>query len=281
MAKADAINPNRPASTGETPRLGDNVIRTLAAAIAEQQAVDHFMGTDSGSGYTSDEAGQHKKITFYAPLSAKPTASANKFFSYTKDVSNVAELFTENENGVELQWTKAGVFNPLIACGITGNQTIAGIKTFSDAGVLADGFALASSAAPDADAKLANKKYVDDKSAAKATFTLSGDTVFNEAMGSANAYQSLDLSGKVGSRKVLCHLKVTVDGALSYRIGTDNTGTVTYLGGPNANAFTSGATDGPQFFTIMTHTDGTIRHAANSTGPTITIELVAYLVPGS
>lgn len=163
MAKTDPINPNRPASSGETPRLGDNVIRSLGRAIAEQQAVDHFMGTDSGSGYTDDAAGQHKKITFYGPLSAKPTAAANKSFLYSKDVANKTELFWEDEDGDELQLTLGGVFNPVIACGLTGNQTIAGVKTFSGACVFGDGSALATAAAPDANAKIANKKYVDDK----------------------------------------------------------------------------------------------------------------------
>ena len=132
MAKTDPIDPNVPAGT-EDPKLGDNRIRELARAVAEYLNVDHYIGADggSGTGYNEDAAGEHLRIKFNAPLAADPSLAANKGFLYTKDVSSKVELFWMDEDGDVLQLTVGGVFNPAIACGLTGNQTIAGIKTFA------------------------------------------------------------------------------------------------------------------------------------------------------
>jgi len=152
MSKNNALNPNRPASTGESPRLGDNVIRTLAAAVAELLNIDHYVGSDSGSGYTEDAAGEHKKIKFNAPMTT-PTNVTNKGFLYTKDVSGVVELHFLDEAGNEIQLTTGGILN---SCNLTGSQTVAGVKTFSS-------FPVTPSSAPTTDYHAANKKYVDDQ----------------------------------------------------------------------------------------------------------------------
>jgi len=49
MTKSAAIDPNVPAGS-EDPKLGDNRIRTLAAAIIEALAVNHYVGSDGGAG---------------------------------------------------------------------------------------------------------------------------------------------------------------------------------------------------------------------------------------
>jgi hypothetical protein len=162
MAKTDPVNPNVPAATGERPSRGDDRIRALARAVAEIIGVDHRIGTDSGSGYTEDAAGEHKQVKFYGPIST-PSNVANKGFLYVKDFSGKLELCFLDEDGDEIQLTSGGVFNPALACGLTGNQTIAGNKTFSGIATLGDGSQMATSAAPTADAKIANKKYVDDQ----------------------------------------------------------------------------------------------------------------------
>lgn len=166
MAKTNSIDPNVPAGK-EDPKLGDNRIRNLAAGIAEEQNVDHYMGSDggAGTGYNEDAAGEHKKVTLRERTS-KPTAEANKGYIYAKAVGDKTELFFEGEDGIEIQITSGGI---LKSCNLTGDQTIAGKKTFSGAVTLSAvsniklGSVLSASTAPNADAQIPNKKYVDDQ----------------------------------------------------------------------------------------------------------------------
>ena len=107
MAKTNPIDPNVPPGT-EDPKLGDNRIRELAAAVAEILNVDHYVGSDggAGTGYNEDAAGEHKKVTLR--VGSAPTAVANKIFLYAKDVGDKAELFLKDEDGHEIQITTAG-----------------------------------------------------------------------------------------------------------------------------------------------------------------------------
>lgn len=186
MSKTDGIDPNVP-SGGEDPKLGDNRIRDLAAATAEALNVDHYIGADGGAdaGYNEDAVGEHLRVKFNAPLGADPPNVANKGFLYMKDVTGKVELFWQDEDGTVLQLTTGGILN---AVNLTGNQTIAGNKTFSGVTVLGDTSALATSAAPAADAQLANKKYVDDQIAAIATGSRATDDDESNAMVAAHAY---------------------------------------------------------------------------------------------
>lgn len=128
MAKIDPLDPSVPAGS-EDPKLGDNRIRELARAVAELLGVDHYMGTDGGSGvgYNEDAAGESNKVTLRVQGS-KPTAAASKGYIYAKTVSGVVELFYEDQAGSEIQITANGILNSL---NLTGNQTAAGVKTFS------------------------------------------------------------------------------------------------------------------------------------------------------
>lgn len=130
MAKIDPINPNVPAGS-EDPKLGNDRIQQLARAVVEVFEKCFYMGSDTGSGYTEDDAGEIDKIIINAPQTSDPTNEANKGYIYTKDVSGKAELFWEDEDGHVIQLTSAGGINPAIACLLTGNQTLAGVKTFS------------------------------------------------------------------------------------------------------------------------------------------------------
>lgn len=127
MAKTDPLDPSVPAGS-EDPKLGDDRIRELARAVAELLNVDHYMGTDggSGTGYNEDAAGEHSKVTLRT--ASAPTVEASKGYVYAKDVSGKAELFYKDEDGNEIQLTAAGILN---SCNLTGNQTVAGVKTFS------------------------------------------------------------------------------------------------------------------------------------------------------
>ncbi len=79
----------------------DNFIRQVLVDIRERIVVDHIWKVGSTDG-------EHKQITLSAALGVKPTAVAGKIFIYSKDVSGKAEAFIEDEDGDEVQLTKAG-----------------------------------------------------------------------------------------------------------------------------------------------------------------------------
>jgi len=108
MTKANPIDPNVPAGS-EDPKLGDNRIRELAAAVAELLNVDHYMGTDggAGAGYNEDAAGRHDKVTLRAQTS-NPTSVADTTILFAKDVDDKAEAHLKDEDGNVIQLTTAG-----------------------------------------------------------------------------------------------------------------------------------------------------------------------------
>jgi len=105
MSKTDPINIANPPG-GSPPALGDDYIRTLARAVAEVLAVDHYMSIN-GNAYDGDDNGKHSKVTFREVLSSKPTLAANdKGVSYVKGVT--PELHFEDAAGNEIQLTSGG-----------------------------------------------------------------------------------------------------------------------------------------------------------------------------
>ena len=152
MAKTDAINTANPAGSSD-PKLGDDYIRQLARAVVEVLKVDHYL--DAASPYDEDAAGEHAKVTFNAPITKPDTVAANKGILYIKDVGGVSELCFINENEQDKQLTTLGALNIAAteAALLTGDQTIAGVKTFSSSPVVP---------APTTDLQASTKKYVDD-----------------------------------------------------------------------------------------------------------------------
>jgi hypothetical protein len=135
MSKTDPIDPAVPAGS-EDPKLGDNRIRELAAAVAEILAVDHYIGTNggAGTGYNEDAAGEHAKVTIRN--GSAPTAAAGKGFLYVVS----GELYYKDPSGNVIQLTSGGILNSL---NLTGNQTAAGVKTFSSQAAFAAGLTAA------------------------------------------------------------------------------------------------------------------------------------------
>jgi hypothetical protein len=92
------------------------------------------------------------------PEASADPANGTDFGSlYTKDVSGATELFYRDAAGNVKQLTTGGKLNVSAteAVLLTGNQTVAGIKTFSSIPVLPN-------STPTADNEAARKKYVDD-----------------------------------------------------------------------------------------------------------------------
>lgn len=151
----ETYDKNAPAGSDD-PAEADNEIRRVKAATQERENVDHYWPL-TGTEVSDVDVGEHRKVTLRT--GSAPSAVADKGFVYAKDVSGKAELFYRDENGNEIQITKGGILNSL---NLTGNQTVAGAKTFSGVATVAKGSLLASSDAPTTDPMIANKKYVDD-----------------------------------------------------------------------------------------------------------------------
>ena len=107
-------------------------------------------------GFTSGETDEGFKYAPFKVQTSDPTATANQVRLYTKDVSSKAELHFIDEDGNVKQVTTAGKLNIASdeAVLLTGDQTVAGVKTFSSIPV-------GPSSDPSSDNEFARKKYVD------------------------------------------------------------------------------------------------------------------------
>lgn len=142
-----------PAGT-EAKSLGDDRIRALKRALRERLAEDHDFRSDE-TGITT--IGYHNKITGISQTD-NPASVSGASILYTKTVAGVVEWLWKDSAGTVRQLTSAGsiLLTATEAVLLTGDQTIAGIKTFTSIPIGPD-------ANPTADNELARKKYVDDK----------------------------------------------------------------------------------------------------------------------
>lgn len=88
----------------ENASQGANRIRDHKKAVRERLEVDHSWDGD-------EDDGEHKKVTFTAPLGSDPTNAEDKGHLYTKDVDDKAELFWQDEDGNAIQLTSGGMLN--------------------------------------------------------------------------------------------------------------------------------------------------------------------------
>lgn len=151
----------KPAGTRDRS-LGDDDIREFKTAIRERLAQDHdFVADETGENFI----GYHKKVTVKL-RSGDETKVTDAFVLYCKSDGSTDELFGIDESGNIIQITKAGELN---------------------VDVVQDGAVMESSAAPSADAGVANKKYVDDQVATKGKFAIiTGTWSMDDASGSVS-----------------------------------------------------------------------------------------------
>lgn len=181
--------------------------------------------------------------------------------------------------------------NKFTVAGDTGNTVIAGTATVGGTlgvtgeATLGDSSQMATSAAPTSDADLANKKYVDDqKGTGTGYYDADGSTVFNTTMTSANTFQDLDLSAKVGSNVALVFLEVTggainvvycckpkgYGGVFSKHFHVSN-----YPYG--VGVFKPEATDEFAYLVCATDSSGILQHGYANNSSTLTIKLVGFI----
>ena len=170
----------------DDPKEADDRMREIKAAIQERMNVHHYWPLTANE-VNDVNTGQQRNIEFYGPIS-KPTAATNKGWLYEKDVSSTVEFFWLDEADNELQITSGGYLygtsldpngvndskirlrnnQPLIALDAAGTGTVDLIKAGTDGNsVLPDGARMDTSAAPDVNEGITNKKYVDDQNALK------------------------------------------------------------------------------------------------------------------
>lgn len=198
----DAFDKAAPDGQDDPSEADDNMRRTQAA-IQERENVDHFWPL-TGTEVSDPQTGEHRKITYQAAIS-DPTPVALKAHLYMKG----GELFYQDDTNTAKQITNAGKLNVVDADGAvvkTGNQTIAGIKTFSSSPIVP---------APTTDLQAATKKYIDDRTGLSAytdedsaTGTLVKGTVYT-ATGPGFVYATVQLgtlgheiTGKVDGTQV-------------------------------------------------------------------------------
>ncbi len=177
MSKTYPIDPTEPEG-GANPKLGDDSIRTLAAAVVEFLQKNHYTGSANvNGGYDDDAAGEHTKITFNAPLANDPSNTANKGDLYIKDVNGTVELFWQDEVSANdaVQLTSGGKI--LLASGLLTNNVALKSKNAAGSGTvdllkanasdvvevpaaLKVGGKITNVTAPDDDTDAANKAYV-------------------------------------------------------------------------------------------------------------------------
>ena len=153
----------------DAPSTLDDKQREGRYGFQERLNVDHVFGL-TGTQLSGADTGYHRDIHFYSTTSTDPILGVTA-------VSDIDELRYTNSNGGSFYLTSGGTLNIrstdllgtlanntyFTALDAAGTGTVNLIKAnASDVAVIPDGSEMASSAAPTADADIANKKYVDD-----------------------------------------------------------------------------------------------------------------------
>jgi len=172
-----------PASSDD-PREAPTRFQEIKKSIQEREDVDHYWPL-TGNEVSDACSGEHRKLTLQG-INAVELAALTSAKSYVYRYGR--ELYYKDANGTgdtyTTQITKLGKLNLddsrlsnntyLVGRNVAGSANINIIKvndsntlTLGAIATLPDGSKLATSAAPAADAQIANKKYVDDRVAAK------------------------------------------------------------------------------------------------------------------
>lgn len=159
-----------------------------------------------------------------------------------------------------------------------------GTVTFAQEVTIADSSQLATSAAPTADADIANKKYVDDQMAMAAIGALSGASVFSTTMTAASTWQDLDLSATIGANAALIFLEVAASTTGTYAAKPKGHGSSTFARHWDSNGydygccqFKSEGTDEVGYITLMTDSSGVIQHGASNNTTSWAVTLIGYI----
>jgi len=147
----------------KVPRSDTSITVELDDSVSRASKYPAFDSAGNVTVATAIAEGSISVSSYMETVNAAANASAAKTLLEFPTISAFAETVLDDADAATARTT-------LGAVGLTGNESIAGIKTFTGANIhsgintLGDSSQMASSAAPTADADLANKKYVDDAS---------------------------------------------------------------------------------------------------------------------
>lgn len=143
---------------------------------------------------------------------------------------------------------------------------------------------MASNLATAAASQQSVKAYVDAQVAA--TCADDGSTVFNASLTTANTWQDLDLSAKVGSNFALCFFEITESAGLGYvyKMKPKGYGSSTFAnhtygsnGQGTACSVDFSGTGKYIYWTCGTDTSGIVQIGSDSASSTLVIKLVGYV----
>lgn len=203
----------------ETANLGTGAegVPILGAQTAGGKAELTFTDEDDNDIQLTSKGNRLANDTYFTATNNAGSGSVNLFKATTGDALSipVATSFSQN---LTMANSKSLTVETLIAVDSTGlllqNDTPATVITIGDNGTatLADSSQLATSAAPTADADIANKKYVDDQIEAQ---TIDDETQLHNAA-APTSWTDKDISGTIGSISALCLISVTPQVSHSY-----------------------------------------------------------------
>lgn len=257
----------------------DDYQRQTRQDVRERAAVQHQTYLDeSGHSDVWEHSPGKCTIVYVGTKATFPTPSTT-----TKGCIAIA---TDEGNQIYYwngaSWTK--IQEPVL---LTGNQTIAGIKTFSSAPsfstpiTVPDTSQLATAAAPAADAQIANKKYVDDNDAVlDAKFPLywkgvNSTNVLNGQLTSAYNNDIIDCSGIVGANSALILAYVSVDSSNRAIFIRDSAGGLEIVH-HISTGYLTGEKNGPIIFKV--DTDGKADAKARTYTQTWNIWVIGYFL---
>lgn len=313
MAHTRTWEETYPAGT-EAASLGDDRIRNLKTDLGERLE-DMLYGFNAASGTDNEALYGVKKLRF-RELSADPTIidTGNEAFLYTKNVSNVSELFLKNNADQVRQISNAGRLNVIAgdyaADSIDQDDIRLANNSFltarnnagdgdvnliaagtSDVPLLAADVTVQTSHSVNADYKVATKKYTDDQCDAHIAgtgllHTPGTEQVFNGTLTAALTFQDLTLSGATAigaANQALCFFEVTSNKATTFAMKPKGYGS-TYgnhlnadghdMGGASCHLKTAGDY---AYLTCITDTSGVVQIGASDNTATITIKLIGFI----
>jgi hypothetical protein len=168
MAFSNTYDTATPAGSDD-PAEADDRMREIKAAIQERLAVEHVFAL-TGTEVSGANTGKHTDITCNSIVNAGALTNTGNFTLNT-------DKFTVDA--------------------ATGNVVVAGTLAVTGVATLGDGSKMATSAAPTADAELANMKYVNDQ------ITAAKYATYESSWAAANAGDTKTVTHNLNSYKLL------------------------------------------------------------------------------
>lgn len=182
----------------DAPSVLDDRIREAKDAVQERQNIDHYWPL-TGSQVSDADAGKHRKVTFLDLAAIGDTTPPTQQSGEAHLFMVSDELWWQDDTNTKIKLTDGGYIEYQSVTDVNNNTYIkavdaAGTGTVDlikanadDVPEITVGAVLSAETAPDSNAAIANKKYVDDQVNLSAYTNLDSE---NNAMVIAHAYKA-------------------------------------------------------------------------------------------